>query len=215
MKRLRQRVAIVTAAAQGVGALCARAMAAEGAQVAIADSCDGRLLAQEIEAEGGSAMALMLDMGDEASVQAMTRTVVEHFGRIDILVNNPVRQAIRACPPCAAARVEWERMLVQKLRAMRACARAALPFMLRQRYGRIINVCPLSAGIDGNQPHHAAILAMTQALASELDGEGIRVHALTDPVEHPGPRFAHLIAPLLALAADDCDGPPHGAGVMH
>lgn len=219
MKRLKQRVAIVTAGANGIGAACARAMAAAGARVAIADRHDATVLAREIEEEGGSAMAMTVDVSDDMSAQAMVRTVADHFGRIDIIVNSVACSTAQPKRFSDIALIEWDRVVAHSLRSIFVCTRAAVPFMRRNRYGRIINLCPGSGAETDRLLHYAtangAILALTQALAGELEPEGIRVKALAGHVDCDEYLPLHLIAPLLALAAESGGPAADGGCVMH
>ena len=88
MKRVQDRVAIITGAAQGIGATYAKAMAKEGATVVIADLDDGESVASQIRAGGGEAINITTDVSDESSVAKLVSYTVERFGRIDILVAN-------------------------------------------------------------------------------------------------------------------------------
>jgi NAD(P)-dependent dehydrogenase (short-subunit alcohol dehydrogenase family) len=88
MGRFKDDVAIVTGAAQGIGAAYARALAAEGAKVIIADILDGSELADEITASGGTAIAMTIDVTDANSIQSMVEDTLSRFGKIDILINN-------------------------------------------------------------------------------------------------------------------------------
>ncbi|MEI2417838.1 SDR family oxidoreductase [Orrella sp. JC864] len=184
MSKLKDRVAIVTGGAQGIGAAYARALAAEGARVAIADVLDGTAAAQDIEAAGGSAMSVTVDVADEVSTQAMARAVVEHFGRLDILVNNAAVYASLQLKPFTEIDVaEWDKVMAVNVRGPFLCARAVLPYMRRAGYGRIVNI---SSGTPfkgtPNLLHYVtskgAVLAMTRALAREVGADGICVNTL-------------------------------------
>lgn len=184
MQKLKDRVAIVTGGAQGIGAAYARAMAAEGARVAIADILDGTAVARDIEANGGRAMAVQVNVADEASVQAMAEAVNEHFGRIDILVNNAAVYASLQLKPFSEIDVaEWDKVMAVNVRGPFVCAKAVVPFMRRKGYGRIVNI---SSGTPfkgtPNLLHYVtskgAILALTRALAREVGGDGICVNTL-------------------------------------
>jgi NAD(P)-dependent dehydrogenase (short-subunit alcohol dehydrogenase family) len=235
MSRLKDRVAIVTGAAQGIGATYARALAAEGAKVVVADILDGSKVARELEASGGKAMAVDVDVSDEASAQAMTDAVVEHFGRIDILVNNAaVYASLRLKPFTDIDVAEWDKVMAVNVRGPFVCAKAVVPVMRRQGYGRIVNI---SSGTPfkgtPNLLHYVtskgAILAFTRALAREVGGDGICVNTLAPGLvlsegvienadlkdKLTGPVIASraikrdqlpedLVAPLLFLVSDDC-----------
>lgn len=184
---LKHEVAIVTAAAEGIGADCARAIAAAGIRVAIADDRDGTSLAREIEALGGRAMALTADVTDEEGARAMTRTVADHFGRVDILVNGTTWPAERHAPFDGIALAEWDRVVSIHLRGIFVCIRAAVPYMQRQRCGRIVNVCPPRSDGHAFALHrdtaNGAILALTQSLARELADTGISVGTAAGPAD--------------------------------
>ncbi len=97
MNRMKNKVVIVTGGAQGIGATYARALAAEGADVAIADVLDGSAVATEIEAGGQRALYIKTDVTDQDQARAMAETVQERFGRIDVLVNNAAIYASCKC----------------------------------------------------------------------------------------------------------------------
>jgi NAD(P)-dependent dehydrogenase (short-subunit alcohol dehydrogenase family) len=184
MQKLKDRVAIITGGAQGIGAAYARAMAAEGARVAIADILDGTAVAKQIEGDGGRAMAVQVNVADEASVLAMAEAVNEHFGRIDILVNNAAVYASLQLKPFSEIDVaEWDKVMAVNVRGPFVCAKAVVPFMRRKGYGRIINI---SSGTPfkgtPNLLHYVtskgAVLALTRALAREVGGDGICVNTL-------------------------------------
>lgn len=88
MNRMKDKVVIITGAAQGIGATYARALAAEGARIVIADVLDGSSLVAELEGMGAEAIALTTDVTDEASAATMATAAMERFGQIDVLVNN-------------------------------------------------------------------------------------------------------------------------------
>jgi len=235
MKKLKDRVAIVTGGAQGIGAAYAKALAAEGARVAVADILDCTAVAKEIEAQGGSAMAVKVNVADEASAQAMAEAVAEHFGRIDILVNNAAVYASLQLKPFEEIDVaEWDKVMAVNVRGPFVCAKAVVPFMRRNSYGRIVNI---SSGTPfkgtPNMLHYVtskgAILALTRALAREVGEHGICVNTLAPGLvlsegviqnaelrdKLTGPVLASraikrdqmpedLIKPLLFLASDDC-----------
>lgn len=187
MNMLRQQVAIVTASVDGVGAECARAMAAAGARIALADTRDGTVLAREIEANGGRAMVLRADLTDEAAALAMTQTVVDHYGQIDILINclpwrAPAKSSFSEIPLG-----DWDRMVGEALRGIFVCVKAVIPHIRRSTCGRIINVCPAADGGSTGELHLAtargAILAFTHSLARDLSLEGIGVSTLANAAD--------------------------------
>ena len=184
MGKLEGRVAVVTGAAQGIGAAFARALAAEGARVAVADLDSGAALVREIESAGGAAIDAPTDVADEASCEAMAARTVEAFGRLDVLVNNAaVFTAVERKPFTDIPVEEWDRVLAVNAKGVWLCCKAAVPEMRRTGGGRIVNVCtgrifkgaPFFLHYDASK---AAVLGITRALARELGDDDIRVNAI-------------------------------------
>ncbi|OWW22075.1 SDR family NAD(P)-dependent oxidoreductase [Noviherbaspirillum denitrificans] len=182
--RLGGRVAIVTGAAQGIGARYAQALAAEGAAVVCADVADaGAVVARIVEA-GGKAVAVRADVTSAESAEAMARAAVEAFGRIDILVNNAGLFANLALKPFEQiTSTEWDRVMAVNVRGPFECAKAVIPAMRKQQYGKIINIA--SGTVFKGAPmllHYVsskgAVVAMTRSMARELGDAGIRVNTL-------------------------------------
>ena len=182
--RLQGRVAIVTGAAQGIGARYAAALAAEGAALVCADVIDAEPVAAQIRAAGGRALALLADVSSAESVRQMAAASVEAFGRIDVLVNNAGLFANLAMKPFEQIEAaEWDRVMAVNVRGPFECAKAVLPQMRAQGYGKIINIA--SATVFKGSPmllHYVtskgAVVAMTRSLARELGDAGIRVNTL-------------------------------------
>ncbi|MBJ22079.1 MAG: 3-oxoacyl-ACP reductase FabG [bacterium] len=182
--RLENRTAIVTGAAQGIGAVYARALAAEGASITIADRLDGAAVAHEIREGGGRAQAVETDITDPHSVEAMVGSTLEAFGRVDILVNNAaIFGNLRATPFEQIDLDEWDLVMRVNVRGAFQCATAAVPVMRESGYGRIINIS--SGTIFKGTPfflHYlsskGAIWAMTRGLAREVGGDGITVNTI-------------------------------------
>ena len=185
--RLQGRVAIVTGAAQGIGARYAAALAAEGAALVCADVIDAEPVAAQIRAAGGRALALRADVSSAESVRQMAAASVEAFGRIDVLVNNAGLFANLALKPFEQIEaVEWDRVMAVNVRGPFECAKAVLPQMRAQGYGKIVNIA--SATVFKGSPmllHYVtskgAVVAMTRSLARELGDAGIRVNTLANP----------------------------------
>ena len=184
MNRMKNRVVIITGAAQGIGATYARALAAEGARIVIADVLDGSKLVDELEGMGSEAISLKTDVSDEASVAAMAAAVMERFGQIDVLVNNAAIYASLKMKGFEDIELgEWEKVMAVNVRGPFLCARAVVPYMKEKGYGRIINI---SSGTPfkgtPNLLHYVtskgAVLALTRALARELGEHGISVNTL-------------------------------------
>lgn len=188
MGRLDGRVAIVTGAAHGnraaIGAVYAAALAREGAKVVVADVKEPGSVAAEIEAAGGAALPVTVDVRDEKSVHAMVTKTVEHFGKLDILVNNAgLGSNIPPVHITALSVADWDDLMAVNVRGPFLCARAAIPVMREYGYGKIINVG--SSTMLSALPYRlhyvtskGAILAMTRAMAKELGPYGIRVNTV-------------------------------------
>jgi NAD(P)-dependent dehydrogenase (short-subunit alcohol dehydrogenase family) len=182
---LEGRVAIVTGAAQGIGAAYARALAKEGAAVVASDVLEARTTVDSISREGGRALALRTDVSDERSVEEMAAGALSAFGRIDILVNNAAIFASLSLKPFEQIPLsEWEAVMNVNVKGLFLCAKAVVPAMTRAGGGKIINI---SSGTVVNGAammlHYvtskAAVLGFTRSLARELGGRNICVNALS------------------------------------
>lgn len=180
---LQGRVALVTGAGQGLGRAFAHQLAADGAEVVVAD-LDGvraRAVAREI---GVRARALQVDVADETSVAAMFAAVEQSWEGLDVLVNNAaVFSALRMGPFDQISVAEWDQVMAVNVRGPFLCSRAAAPLMRRRGGGRIVNIS--SGTVFLGRPNYlhyvtskAAVIGMTRALASELGPHGITVNAL-------------------------------------
>lgn len=183
-KRLEGRVAIVTGAAQGIGAAYARGLAAAGAKVCAADVLDASAVAREIAAFGGDAIAVHCDVTDAASVRAMVEATMGAYGRIDVLLNNAGLFANLALKPLTEIdSAEFDRVMAVNVRGSFECIKAVVPEMRRNRYGKIINIA--SGTVFKGVPmllHYVAskgaVVALSRAVARELGDDGIRVNTL-------------------------------------
>lgn len=184
MGRLEGRVAIVTGAAQGIGAHYARTMAAEGAKMVVTDILDPADTVAAITDAGGEAIGLNTDVTDEASVAEMVDKTLEAFGKIDILVTNAAifgilpRQKFEDIP-----QEEWDRVMRVNVRGVWQCVKAVVPHMRKQKYGKIVNI---SSGTvfkgTTNLLHYVsskgAIVAFTRAVAREIGDDNICINAI-------------------------------------
>ena len=182
--KLHGKVAIITGAAQGIGAEYARALSNEGASVVISDVADASPVADAINAGGGKALAIKCDVTDPSSVKAMVASALDKFGRVDILVNNAALfGTLKRKPFEEIESAEWDRMMAVNVRGAFECAKAVSPIMRNQQYGKIVNIASGTVFKGQTMLLHyvtskGAIVAMTRSLARELGGDGIRVNTL-------------------------------------
>ncbi|MEA2583825.1 MAG: galactitol 2-dehydrogenase [Thermomicrobiales bacterium] len=205
MKRLEGKVAIVTGGAQGIGRAVSHRFAQEGARVAIADlRLDGaQTVADEIAGAGGRAAAAVVDVADQAQVQAMVDNVTAQFGGVDILVNNA--GVIRITPFLEITEEEWDTVFDVNCKGLLWCAQAAARQMIAQgRGGKIINLAS-QAGRRGEAlvltycASKACVISMTQSMALALAPHKINVNAIAPGIvdtplwEWNDRRFAELL----------------------
>lgn len=189
--RLKDKVAIVTGAASGVGKAIAHRFAAEGAFVIIADKNERAIApaVDEIKASGGDAAGFVLDVTQREQVHSFMSKAVEAHTRVDILVNNAGITRYRPFPTMASE--DWDLVLDVDLKGVFFCVQAAAPYMVRQGYGKVINIA--SALGTGTTPHNtagspagsspyasakAAVIQLTKTLARELGPHGINVNCV-------------------------------------
>lgn len=217
------KVILVTGASRGIGAAIARAVAAAGARVGVGfhtnSGAAGRVVA-ELTATGTEALAVGGDVADEADVTAMVRSISEHFGRIDGLVNNA--GIFPETPYLDIAPAEWQRVMAVNVMGAYLCTRAVLPGMLERGSGSVVMISSRLgqigfAGVVHYATAKAGLLGMTKSLAREFGPRGIRVNAvapgvtLTDMAEDVTTgeagekRLAELPAGRFAEAAEVAD----------
>jgi 3-oxoacyl-[acyl-carrier protein] reductase len=180
------RVVIVTGAAQGIGRELARQFAAAGAIAVVADldldKADA--VVKEIHDAGGVGLAAYVNVADEASVAAMVDTVMDAWGRVDVLINNASIFATIEKGPFDQIPVEqWEQVLKVNVTGSYLCIRAVAAHMRAAGFGRIINISSdaVTRGV-ANYLHYvtskSAVIGMTNSLARELGGYGITVNCV-------------------------------------
>lgn len=178
-----ERVALVTGASQGIGKACAIALGEAGAKVVVAARNVEKLAetAAEIAAHGGEALVVAMDIVDPAQITAAFAAIKEKHGRLDILVNNA--GITRDGLVMRMKRDDWDAVLTANLTGSHLCIQQALPIMLRQRWGRIINVVSVVAqmGNPGQANYiasKAGLIGLTKAVAQEVASRSITVNAV-------------------------------------
>ena len=195
MGRLEGRVAIVTGSGRGIGAGYAKALAAEGAKVAVTDILDTDNTVNIIRQAGGEAIGIRCDVTKPDQVKALVTETVAKFGKLDILVNNA---AIFADLPLRSfleiPEEEWDKVMQVNTRGVFSCTKAAVPEMKKNGYGKIVNIA--SGTVFKGTPmllHYVsskgAQIAFTRALAREVGDFGITVNCIA-----PGLTMSEAIA---------------------
>jgi NAD(P)-dependent dehydrogenase (short-subunit alcohol dehydrogenase family) len=185
--QLAGRTAVVTGAAGGIGAACARRLAADGAAVVLTDIQPADAVAKQIEADGGRALALIADVADEDAWLAVVRATEDRFGPVGVLVSNAY--TVEVAPADATSRASWDRQLAVSLTGAFLGVRACLPG-LRATGGSVVVVSSVHAnfGLPGRPAYAAAkgaLVSLARQLAVEY-GPALRVNAvLPGPIETP------------------------------
>jgi 3-oxoacyl-[acyl-carrier protein] reductase len=178
-----RRVAIVTGASRGIGKAIALRLAKDGRHVVLVSRTEGPLseLRGTIEAAGGAASILAVDIGDLAAWQAGVEQVVERHGRLDVLVNNA--GITRDNLTMRMTDAEWDEVLLVNLKAAFVSCRTAARAMMRGKFGRIVNIASTS-GVVGNagQANYSAakagLIGLTKTLAREMGSKGITANVV-------------------------------------
>jgi 3-oxoacyl-[acyl-carrier protein] reductase len=183
--RLNNRTVIVTGAARNIGKEYALGLAAEGASVVVADIRDPEATVKEIEAEGGTAIGVTVDISDEASVADLMAASTERFGRIDGLVNNAALYGDVEQGPLEMLTAEvWDRTMAVNVRGTFLCLKAVVPIMREGGSGSIVNISSGTVfhgtpGAANYVASKAAVIGLSRVAARELGPMGIRVNVIT------------------------------------
>ncbi len=184
MARLDGRVAIVTGGGRGIGVAYCKALAEEGAKVTVSDIVDTRRTVDIISQAGGEAIGMHCDVTEPDQIKAMVAKTVETYGKVDILINNAALFAdVRLKSFLEIDEAEWDRMMEINTRGMFSCAKAVVPEMKKQGYGKIVNIA--SSTVHKGVPlllHYVtskgAAIAFSRSLAREVGDDGICVNSL-------------------------------------
>jgi 3-oxoacyl-[acyl-carrier protein] reductase len=177
------RIALVTGASQGIGRACALQLAAQGAAVAVASRNQEKLdqLVECIRATGGQAAAFRVDLVEEEQVKSAFKAAIAQFGKIDILVNNAGITHDQLL--MRMKRADWDAVLTTNLTSAYLCIQQAIGSMLKQRWGRIINMTSVfgqmgQAGQANYAASKAGLIGLTMAMAREVGSRNITCNAV-------------------------------------
>jgi 3-oxoacyl-[acyl-carrier protein] reductase len=183
MFSLKDKVALVTGASQGIGRDTALALAEAGTKVAVAARNEEKLhaLVEEIKGKGGEALPLKMDVADAEQIKAGFRVVLEAYKKLDILVNNAAITRDGLAMRMKAD--DWDAVLRTNLTGAHLCIQQALPVMMKARSGRIINISSVVAqsGNAGQANYVAAkagLIGLTKAIAIEIASRNVTVNAV-------------------------------------
>jgi len=181
--KLEGRVALVTGASQGIGHACALHLARHGASIAVAARNQQKLeeLAAQITANSGKAAAFPVDVAEEDQIKSAIKSALAHFGKIDILINNA--GITRDQLVMRMKRADWDAVLNTNLTAAYLCIQQVIPSMLKQRWGRIINITSVfgqmgQTGQANYASSKAGLIGLTMAIAREVASRNITCNAI-------------------------------------
>jgi 3-oxoacyl-[acyl-carrier protein] reductase len=204
---LTDKVAVVTGSSRGIGRAIALRLAADGAKVVVnyrGNEAAAREVVEQIEVGGGEAIAVQADVSQVSEAQALIDAAKKAFGRIDILVNNA--GTTRDTLIMRMSEEDWDVVIDTNLKGTFNCIKAVSRQMMRQRYGRIVNITSV-AGLGGNpgQANYASakagLIGLTKTVAKELGSRGITCNAVA-PGFVPTDLTASVPEELIQLAVD-------------
>lgn len=209
-KRLDGKVAVVTGAAQGIGAEFAKGLAMQGAKVVVAARSDATAVVNEIRELGGEAISCKVDVNDTVALQAMVEQAEAELGPIEILVNNAALFSKLALKPFTQiTEDEWDEVMKVNVRGPFQCAKAVLPSMKKNGRGKIINIssgtflrgAPMMCHYVSSK---GAVVGQTRAMATELGADNILANCIivglteSEGVKNNGQILGAAKAPTLA-----------------
>jgi NAD(P)-dependent dehydrogenase (short-subunit alcohol dehydrogenase family) len=210
--RLKDKVAIITGAAQGIGATFAAGFAKEGARIVIADILDGKEVAEAIEKSGGEAIFVKTDVTKQNECDALAKAASDRFGSIDILINNAaIFGDLVTGPFMEISDEEWRRVMDANAGGPFRCTKAVFPYM-KDKGGKIINVCSaiIFEGMPG-LPHYVAskgaVMAFTRCMARELGGFNINVNSIAPGFTHSAGGDKVAQKTMIDVSLDDIQMP--------
>ncbi len=199
--RMKDKVAVVTGAASGIGSATIRRFAAEGATIVAADIADASDSVRELTRMGVAARFVHADVTKASQIESLVNETVTSFGRLDVLVNNAGIELPKKITDTSEA--EWDRLLDVNLKGVFLCAKASIPVMQRQGGGVIINVASELGLVGGSEiaaysASKGGVVQLTKALAIDHASDNIRVNCVC-----PGP----VETPLLQAIIDGSSNP--------
>ncbi len=184
MKRLENKVAVITGAAQGIGAVMARHMAENGASVVVSDISDIANTVASIVDAGGKAVGLKVDVNSNDDLAAMVEAAISNFGGLDILVNNAsIFTALQPKPFMQISEDEFDKIMTVNARGVHQATKAVVPTMIENGGGKIVNIASGTfyygpPGLSHYTASKGAVIALTRCYARELGDKNIKVNAI-------------------------------------
>jgi len=216
MHRLDGKACLVTGGGNGIGKATCLRLASEGAQVAVTDIDEGdaKAVCEAVVAEGGIAASWRLDVADADAVKQVFDAVADHFGQIDIVVNNAGISGVSA-PTHEIDEADWRKVIDVNVNGVFFCTKAAIPHLQKAGGGSIVNLSSIYGlvGAPDLPPYHAskgAVRLMSKTDALLYAGDGIRVNSV-----HPGFIWTPLVAGLAESSAEGVEAFRKGLDDLH
>lgn len=184
MSRLAGKTVIITGAGRGIGAVMAKRMAQEGANVVVTDVLDTKRTVEAITESGGSAIGISVDVTSDDNLAAMVEATEKAFGSLDILVNNAsIFAALQPKPFMQIDNDEFDKVMTVNARGVHQATRAVVPAMLRAGGGKIVNIASGTfyygaPGLSHYTASKGAVIALTRCHGRELGDKNIQVNAI-------------------------------------